>query len=112
MAREGGVRLPPLTIREVKTSAVEVPMTFPLGTSADAVRRAPMLLIDLETEDGVTGRSYVFCYRPSGPRAVDALLRDAVSLVKGESVAPLEFLFKLERGFALIGVFSVGRIAH
>src|SRR6516164_4205412 len=111
MARQTGVRLPPLTIREVKTSAVEVPMTYALGTSADAVRRAPLLLIDLETEDGVTGRSYVFCYRPSGPRAVDALLRDAVSLVKGESVAPLEIRAKLERRFALIGVASVVRMA-
>ena len=64
-------RLPRLTIREVKTSAVQVPMTYPLGTSAATVRRAPLLLIDLETEEGVTGRPYLFCYRPSGPRAVD-----------------------------------------
>ena len=33
-------RLPQLTIREVKTSAVEVPMTYPLGTSAANVRKA------------------------------------------------------------------------
>jgi hypothetical protein len=44
-------RLPQLTIREVKTSAVEVPMTYPLGTSAATVRRAPLLLIDVETEE-------------------------------------------------------------
>ena len=111
MARQSDVSLPPLTIREVKTSAVEVPMTYPLGTSAATVHRAPLLLIDLETEDGVTGRSYLFCYRPSGPRAIDALLRDAVSLVKGESVAPLEIRAKLERRFALIGVSSVVRMA-
>jgi hypothetical protein len=48
-------RLPQLTIREVKTSAVEVPMTYPLGTSAATVRRAPLLLIDLETEGGGDG---------------------------------------------------------
>ena len=111
MAGVSGVRLPPLTIREVRTVAVEVPMTYPLGTSADAVRRAPLLLIDLETEDGVTGRSYLFCYRPSGPRAIDAVLRDAVSLVKGESVAPLEIRAKLERRFGLIGVAGVVRMA-
>jgi hypothetical protein len=45
-------RLPQLRIREVKTSAVEVPMTYPLGTSAATVSRAPLLLIDLETEEG------------------------------------------------------------
>jgi mandelate racemase len=104
-------RLTQLTIREVKTSAVEVPMTYPLGTSAATVRRAPLLLIDLETEEGVTGRTYLFCYRPSVPRAVDVVLRDAVALVKGETAAPLDVAAKLGRRFALVGVASVVRMA-
>src|SRR5258708_20927639 len=104
-------RLPQLTIREVKTSAVEVPMTYPLGTSAATVRRAPLLLIDLETEEGVTGRTYLFCYRPSVPRAIDVVLRDAVALVKGETAAPLDIAAKLGRRFALVGVASVVRMA-
>src|SRR6516164_9742944 len=104
-------RLPQLTIREVKASAVEVPMTYPLGTSAATVRKAPLLLIDLETEEGVTGRTYLFCYRPSVPRAVDLVLRDAVGLVKGETAAPLDIATKLGRRFALVGVASVVRMA-
>ena len=86
-------------------------MTYPLGTSAGTVRRAPLLLIDLETEEGVTGRTYVFCYRPSVPRAVDLVLRDAVGLVKGETAAPLDIATKLGRRFALVGVASVVRMA-
>src|SRR4029077_89295 len=82
-------RLPLLTIRGIRTSAVEVPMKFPLGTSSSIVHSAPLLLIDLETEEGVTGRTYLFCYRPSVPRAIDVVLRDAVSVVKGEPVASL-----------------------
>lgn len=104
-------RFPMLTIREVKTFAVEVPMTYPLGTSAAIVSKAPLLLIDLETEQGITGRTYVFCYRASVPKAIDAVLRDAVSLVKGEPVAPLEIAAKLARRFALVGVASVVRMA-
>ena len=104
-------RLPLLTIRGVRTSAVEVPMKFPLGTSAGTVRSAPLLLIDLETEDGITGRTYLFCYRPSIPRAIDVVLRDAVSVVKGEPVAPLDIGAKLARRFALVGVASVVRMA-
>jgi mandelate racemase len=104
-------RLPQLRIREVKTSAVEVPMTYPLGTSAATVSRAPLLLIDLETEEGVTGRTYLFCYRPSVPRAIEAVLRDAVALVKGETAAPLDIAAKLGRRFALVGVASVVRMA-
>jgi mandelate racemase len=104
-------RLPLLTIRGIRTSAVEVPMKFPLGTSVATVRSAPLLLIDLETEDGITGRSYLFCYRPSVPRAIDVVLRDAVSVVKGEPVAPLDIGAKLARRFALVGVASVVRMA-
>src|SRR5258708_11761756 len=104
-------RLPQLTIREVKTSAVEVPMTYPLGTSAATVRRAPLLLIDLETEEGVTGCTYLFCYRPSVPRAIDELLRDAAALVKSETAPPLDIAAKLGRRFALVGVATVVRMA-
>ena len=104
-------RLPLLTIRGIRTSAVEVPMKFPLGTSAGTVHSAPLLLIDLETEEGITGRTYLFCYRPSVPRAIDVVLRDAVSVVKGEPVAPLDIGAKLARRFALVGVASVVRMA-
>jgi mandelate racemase len=95
----------------VTTHAVEVPMTFPLGTSAATVRRAPLLLVDLETSEGVTGRTYVFCYRPSVPAAIDALLRDAVSVVQGDPLVPLDLAAKLGRRFALVGVASLVRMA-
>jgi mandelate racemase len=103
--------VPPLTLRGVETAAVEVPMRFPLGTSAARVTHAPLLLVELETEEGVKGRTYVFCYRRSVPRVVDALLRDAVALVKGERAAPVEVAEKLRRRFALVGVASVVRMA-
>jgi len=48
---------PQLTIRSIRTVGVEVPMTFPLGTSAATIRAAPLLLIDVETEEGVTGHA-------------------------------------------------------
>ena len=58
-----------LTIREARTTGVKVPLTFPLGTSAATVREAPLLLLDVLTEEGVTGRAYLFGYTPSGARA-------------------------------------------
>ena len=102
---------PALTVRAVRTVAVAVPMRFALGTSAATVREAPLLLVDLETEEGVTGRSYLFCYRPSGAAAIAAVLHDAVALIAGERVSPLHIAAKLERRFALIGVTGVVRMA-
>ncbi len=102
---------PRLTVRGVQTWAVEVPMTFPLGTSAAVVTKAPLLLIDLHTEEGITGRTYLFCYRRSVPRAVDALVRDAVSLVKGQPAAPSQVASILARRLALVGVSGIVRMA-
>jgi mandelate racemase len=99
------------TIRGVSATVVEVPMKFPLGTSAATVRAAPLLLVDLETEEGVTGRTYLFCYRRSGAKAVAALLEDAVELVRGRRVAPVEIGQILARRFALLGVTGVTRMA-
>ena len=86
-------------------------MTYALGTSAARVTEAPLLLIDIETEEGVTGRTYLFCYRPSGARAVALLLDDAVSLVIGERLHPGDIAAKLARRFALIGVTGTVRMA-
>ena len=107
----GDYGLKPLTIRGVKTTPVLVPMKFALGTSAARVTEAPLLLIDLETEEGITGRTYLFCYRPSGARAIALLLEDAVSLIKGDEVRPAEIAAKLARRFALIGVTGAVRMA-
>ena len=111
MSASPGPALPALTIRGVRTTPVLVPMRFALGTSAARVTEAPLLLIDLETEEGVVGRTYLFCYRPSGARAIALLLEDAVSAVKGAAVAPAKIAAALSRRFALIGVAGVARMA-
>jgi mandelate racemase len=100
-----------LTIRGVRTTAVEVPMRYALGTSAATISAAPLLLVDLDTEEGVTGRAYLFAYRRSGARAMAEVLHDAVAMVQGEAVAPVPLGVMLQRRFALIGVAGVVRMA-
>ena len=86
-------------------------MTYVLGTSADAVRSAPLLLVDVETEEGVTGRSYLFCYLPAAGPAITTLLAEVLSVVKGEPVAPGELWSRLYKRFTLIGVQGIVRMA-
>ena len=101
----------PLRIRSVSCTPIEVPLRYVLGTSAATVRAAPLLLVDLHTEEGVTGRSYVFAYRRSGAKAIALLLQDAVEVVAGDAVAPLVVAAKLQRRFALLGVTGAARMA-
>ena len=70
---------PRLTLRAVRARAVEVPMTYVLGTSAAAVRAAPLLLVDVETEEGITGRTYLFCYTRAAAAPIAAMLVDAAA---------------------------------
>ena len=103
--------LPILTIRGIRATPVEVPLNFVLGTSADAIRRAPLLLVDLETEEGVTGRSYLFCYLHAAAPAIVSLLGEVDRVVKGNAVVPRELWAKLARRFRLIGVQGIVRMA-
>jgi mandelate racemase len=100
-----------LTLRDVGLRAVRVPLTFALGTSAAVVRAVPLLLVDLATEQGPVGRTYLFCYTPSGARAIAGHIREAVDLVRGTSAAPLAHAQFLQRRFALLGVTGTVRMA-
>src|SRR3954471_19319871 len=102
---------PRLTIRAIRCVGVEVPMTYPLGTSRGTITKAPLLLIDLQTEEGVTGRSYLWCYFPAAMAAVAKMLDEVARTVTGERLAPADLWSKLCGRFALIGVQGVVRMA-
>ena len=72
--------VPALTVRAIKATPVEVPLNFVLGTSQAAVRKAPLLLIDLETEEGITGRGYLFAYVRAAAFAIVNLIAEIESL--------------------------------
>ena len=76
---------PRLTIRNLRAVGVLVPMSYALGTSRGAITTAPLLLIDLETEEGITGRSYLFCYLPAAAPAIAALLGEVLEITRGQS---------------------------
>jgi len=86
-------------------------MTYALGTSRGVITKAPLLLIDLETEEGVTGRSYLWCYFPAAMPAIAKILEEVARVVEGEPLAPADLWSKLAERFALIGVQGIVRMA-
>src|SRR5262245_54305831 len=103
--------VPLLTFRAIRSTAVEVPTTYALGTSRGVITKAPLLLIDLETEEGITGRSYVWSYFPAAAHAIAKMLEEVARVVSGERLAPAELWQKLSERFALIGVQGIVRMA-
>jgi mandelate racemase len=103
--------LPKLTVRAVRARAVEVPLNFVLGTSQAALRQVPLVLIDVETEEGVTGRGYVFGYLRASAPGIKAIVREIETLTKGERADPDAMGAKIKRRFALMGVQGIVRMA-
>jgi len=102
---------PQLTLRAIRARGVNVPMKLPLGTSAGTLRSAALLLVDVETEEGVAGHSYLFCYLPAAAPAIVAMLSEIERTAKGDPIAPADLWAKLARRFKLIGVQGIVRMA-
>jgi hypothetical protein len=58
------MNIPDLVIREIRARPVVAPLPRPIRTASGDVLDAPLLLIDVLTDVGVTGRAYAFAYTP------------------------------------------------
>ena len=92
-----------LTVRSLHARAVNVPMARPLHTSGGAVTTVPLVLIDLHTEQGISGHSYVFGYTPLALTPLVSLLDNLADTLTGDAIAPLAIEEKLQRMFRLLG---------
>jgi mandelate racemase len=100
-----------LTVRAVRYVGVNAAMTYALGTSRGTMTAAALLLIDLETEEGITGHSYLWGYFPAALPAIAKILEEVERIVKGERLAPVDLWSRLAERFALIGVQGIVRMA-
>ena len=94
---------PELTVRSLDVRPVDVPMRRPLKTGGGEVATAAMVLIDLLTEEGITGRSYVFCPTPLVLEPTAKLLSNLAPLIEGNLLAPVAIGQKMQKTFRLLG---------
>ncbi len=96
-----------LRIQSISVRAVAVPMRRPLQTSTGAVSVAPLLLVDLKTSGGITGRSYLFAISKLHLKPIAALVDAMGELLKGDAVAPFEIEKKLRARYTLLGAHNI-----
>ena len=96
-----------LAIREIRVRAIAAPMKRPLKTSIAAVSVAPLLLIDLRTTGGITGRAYLFGITRNALAPIAKLVEAMAEMVKGDAVAPFEIEKKLRAKHSLLGVHNI-----
>jgi mandelate racemase len=94
-------------IKAIRTRAVGAPMKRPLATSTGAITVAPLLLVDLQTDAGITGRSYLFGIGKQNLKPLAAILEAMAEMIAGDAVAPFEIDKKLRARHTLLGVHNV-----
>src|SRR6476620_1398465 len=93
----------PLIIRNVVARAVVAPIGRPVRTAMGTIPAAPLVLLDVHTEQGVTGSAYLFAYTPLTLVPLVKLTENLGELLKGRQVVPFERMKELDLQFWLLG---------
>ena len=92
-----------LVVRDVTVRAVVVPLRRPLATRVGDFPRWPLLLIDVTTEQGITGHSYLAPYLDRAAAALLPAIRDLGAGLRGRPVAPAAAFEQARGWFGLAG---------
>ena len=91
------------TIRSVKARAVDVPISRPVKNAFGVIRSAPLVLIDVATDQGITGRSYIFGYARLTLKPLVQLIGEIGSDLTGKAIAPFDLMAQMDAKFRLLG---------
>lgn len=100
-----------LTLRDVDVRPVVVPLRRPVVSRVGLFDEWPLILIDLHTEEGVTGRSYLAPYLKNSARYLVPAIRDLVEARKGQAIAPRDAFDAGLRALNLVGKEGMSMIA-
>lgn len=91
-----------LTLRGLRARAVSAPMRIQPRAATGSIPNAALVLVDLETEEGITGRSYLFAFSPLTFKPIIETIHGLAPLIVGDPVAPLDLYAKLRQRLTLI----------
>jgi mandelate racemase len=77
-----------IIVRDVTVRSVVVPLRRPLATKVGDFSRWPLLLIDVTTEQGLTGRGYLAPYLSRASAALRTVLEDMGAGLRGQPASP------------------------
>jgi mandelate racemase len=96
-----------MKIEAIRARAVAAPMRRPLATSTGKLTEAALLLIDLQTDAGVVGRSYLFGLGRHNLPALAKLVEAMAQMIAGDPVVPFAIERKLRARYTLLGVHNI-----
>jgi mandelate racemase len=106
-AEEAAMAQTDLKISGLTARAVAAPMKLPLQTASGAVSVAPLVLIDLRTSAGLTGRSYLVALGTPHLKPIVALVEAMAQMIAGAPLVPFEIERTLRSRYKLLGVHNI-----
>ena len=90
-------------IRGIKARAVIAPISRPVKNAFGVIEAAPLVLIDVATDQGITGRSYIFAYSKLTLKPLVHLIEGIGADLAGRPVAPFDLMAQMDAKFRLLG---------
>jgi len=90
------------TIRSIRARPVQVPFKRPPLSASGALPSAALVLVDLETREGLTGRSYLFAFAPWALEPIVGCVEAMSDILMGGAVAPFAIEAKLRKQLTLL----------
>lgn len=100
-----------LTLKNVRVRPVVVPLRRPIISKVGAFNDWPMILVDLHTEEGIVGRSYLEPYLKSAACYLVPAIEHLAGLLQGRTVAPLDFFQSGMTSLEFVGREGISLIA-
>lgn len=94
---------PTLTIRSVRARAVVAPISRPVKNAFGVIEAAPLVLIDIATDQGVSGRSYIFAYSRLTLKPLVLMIEEIGRDLTGKSITPFDLMAAMDAKFRLLG---------
>ena len=105
------MRHPSLTLRSIRARPVVLKLKRPVVARIATITDWPLILIDLETEEGVVGRSYLEPYLPKAIKYLVPALQDLGALLRGRRLAPVELYEAARKSLHFVGYQGLSMIA-
>ena len=107
----GAARMENLTVRSLRARAVVLKLQRPVVARIATITEWPLILIDLQTEEGIVGRSYLEPYTVKTMRYLIPALHDLGTMLAGKSVAPVELYGLARKSLHFVGYQGMSMIA-
>ena len=97
------MQTPSLTFKSIRARPVVLKLKRPVVARIATITDWPMILIDLTTEEGIVGRSYLEPYIVKAMRYLVPALHDFGEMLKGRRVAPVELYDAARKSLHFVG---------